>query len=92
MVTINYYYAFCKLFCRISFWIISGLLGKRKLEIKQDDTRNKLPYSSSGTHKSSYKKYHSLSIPRLNKIPEGPENGIAGFIDVGNYRFECKKR
>ena len=82
---------FANFFAALVFWIISGLLGKRKLEIKQDDTRNKLPYSSSGTHKSSYKKYHRLSIPRLNKIPEGPENGIAGFIDVETTGLSARR-
>lgn len=71
-------------FIALLFWIIVGLLEKRKFEEKQ----NMSPIVLS---RFPIMKYQKINIPFLNAAPEGPEYGIAGYIDVETTGLSAKK-
>lgn len=79
-------------FMALLFWVIAGWFGKRKLERNHEYASIRKPSSTPGQiHKSTVAKYQSIEIPVIKEIPEGPEYGIAGFIDVETTGLSAKK-
>lgn len=88
-------------FAGLLFWMIAGWFGKRKLARGQVDKSSNIPSAApSRTHKpqpektqiqSQAIKYQDIEIPVLQKIPEGPGYGLAGFIDVETTGLNGKK-
>ncbi len=94
-------------FTALLLWLIAGLLGKRRLTRKQiDESINKLTSTPDQIHKlesrkvqtinpdiesSEIEEYQDIEIPILQEAPEGPEYGIAGYIDVETTGLNEKK-
>lgn len=72
-----------KIFWAIFFWVIAGWFGKRKLvAIKQaNESISRQPSTPTP----------NIEIPILKEVPEGPEYGIAGYIDVETTGLSAHK-
>lgn len=81
------------LFGALLFWIIAGWLGNRKLARKQMDKFFNTPSDiPTQTNKLEFKRPQpKIEILLLQEVPQGPEYGIAGYIDVETTGLNAKK-
>lgn len=81
-------------FMALLFWIIAGWFGKKKLTITREQgsiSINKSPFLSSQISKSPHIRNQNIEIPILREIPEGPQYGFAGYIDIETTGLDAKK-